>query len=167
MLDSIRQAGKSIGRELNRAWENLSEGWRELLSRGNNSLTHFEPGVTEGQQAGDTSLNFPRWSLMASEVEETPGEIIVRVEIPGVEKQDCAIRIEGNTLIVSGEKRFTRASGDSQYHVVERAYGAFERRIALPRHIHTEGATASAVNGVLQIRLPKVAAEASRDIPIN
>ena len=42
MLDSLKQAGKNIGRELNRAWESLSDGWRELLSRCSNALVHYE-----------------------------------------------------------------------------------------------------------------------------
>jgi HSP20 family protein len=167
MLDSLKQAGKNIGRELNRAWESLSDGWRELLSRGSNSLTHFEPGFVEGRAGMEGDLNFPRWGLIAAEVEETDKDIIVRVEIPGVEKQDCSIRVEGGVLTISGEKRFTREIADSQYHVLERAYGVFERSVTLPRHVAPEGATASAANGVLLVRLPKAAAETARDIPIS
>lgn len=167
MLDSLKQAGKNIGRELNRAWENLSDGWRELLSRSNNSLTHFEPGAMDGQRESEAGLDFPRWSLIAGEIEETANDIVVRVEIPGVEKQDCSIRIEGNVLYVSGEKRLVRESADSHYHVMERAYGVFERRIALPRHVNADGATAEAVNGVLLIRLPKSVTDIVRDIPIS
>lgn len=167
MLDSIKQASKNIGRELNRAWENLSDGWRELLSRSNNSLTHFEPGLMDGQLEDEANLNFPRWGLIASEVEETVSDIIVRIEIPGVEKQDCTIRVEGSTLTISGEKRFARESAESQYHAMERAYGVFERRIALPRHVDAEKATANTINGVLLVRLPKAATETVRDIPIN
>ncbi|MDL2284201.1 Hsp20/alpha crystallin family protein [Oxalobacter sp. OttesenSCG-928-P03] len=167
MLDSIKQAGKNIGRELNRAWENLSDGWRELLSRSNNSLTHFEPGMMDGQLESEANLNFPRWGLIACEVEETASDIIVRVEVPGVEKQDCTIRIEGSMLTLTGEKRFAREGADSHYHAMERAYGVFERRIALPRHVNAEKATANAVNGVLLIRLPKAAIDTVRDIPIS
>lgn len=166
MLDSIKQAGKNIGRELNRAWENLSDGWRELLSRGNNSLTHFEPGADTSLDS-EANQSFPRWSLMASELEETAKDIIVRIEIPGVEKEDCSIRIEGNMLYVNGEKRFARENADSHYHTMERAYGVFERRIALPRHVNAQKATANAVNGVLTIHLPKAAMDTARDIPIS
>ena len=58
MLDSLREAGKSIGRELNRAWESLSDGWRELLSRCSNALVHFE------RSGNGNDDQFPRWSLM-------------------------------------------------------------------------------------------------------
>ena len=167
MLDSIKQASKNISRELNRAWENLSDGWRELLSRSNNSLTHFEPGMMDTQLENEANLNFPRWGLIASEVEETASDVLVRIEIPGVEKQDCNIRVEGNTLTISGEKRFAREGVESHYHVMERAYGVFERKITLPRHVNAEKATANAVNGVLLVRLPKAAADTVQDIPIN
>lgn len=164
MLESIKQAGKNIGRELNRAWENVSDGWRELLSRSNNALMHFEPGVPDG--ATEEGV-LPRWGLMACEVEETADEIIVRVEIPGVEKKDCTLRLEGSNLYLSGEKRFSRVQADSQLHTMECAYGIFERCIVLPRHVESEGAKASMHNGVLLIRLPKAAGETVRDIPIR
>ena len=44
MLNTLKQTGRNIGREINRAWDNLSEGWRELLSRSSHALTHFSRG---------------------------------------------------------------------------------------------------------------------------
>jgi HSP20 family protein len=65
MLDSLKQAGKNIGRELGRTWENLSEGWRELLNRSSDALTHFSR-IQNGVQIGSGALaTFPRWSLLA------------------------------------------------------------------------------------------------------
>ena len=158
MLDTLKQAGKNIGREINRAWESLSEGWRELLSRGSDSLTHFShPKGKETQEGGAlaTSLaRFPRWSLLAGEVEETEKDVVVRVEVPGMEKEDCNITIEGNMLHLSGEKRFERETHDSTYHVMERAYGAFRRSIPLPSNVDIDKAEANYKNGVLTVRLP-------------
>ena len=157
MLDNLKQAGKNIGRELGRAWENLSEGWRELLSRSSDALTHFahnKDEVRQGQDGGALAT-FPRWSLLAGEVEETAKEIVVRIETPGMEKEDCHITIEGNVLYLSGEKHFQREDIGSTYHVMERAYGSFQRAIPLPRNVDTDNAEASYKNGVLTVRLPK------------
>jgi HSP20 family protein len=75
MLDNLKMAGKNIGRELSRTWENLSDGWRELLSRGSNALTHFSFSKDEAfTQSGSTLATFPRWSLLAGEVEELDKE---------------------------------------------------------------------------------------------
>ncbi|MDD5331013.1 MAG: Hsp20/alpha crystallin family protein [Sulfuricella sp.] len=167
MLESLKQAGKNIGREINRAWENLSEGWRELLSRSGGALTHFARSASEEHTENRALAEFPRWSLLAGEVEETAKEIMVRVELPGMEKEDCRITIEGNTLYLSGEKRFQRESFDSTYHVMERAYGAFQRGIPLPHNVDMDQAEASYKNGVLTVRLPKLAGEKARSIAVS
>lgn len=167
MLDSLKQAGKNIGRELGRAWENLSEGWRELLSRSNDALTHFSRNKNETQTEGGALATFPRWGLLAGEVEETDSEIVVRVEVPGMEREDCHITIDGNLLYLSGEKHFKREASDSTYHVMERAYGAFQRTIPLPRNVDMDKAEANYKSGVLSIRLPKVVGENSRTIRLS
>lgn len=167
MLNSLKQAGKNIGRELSRTWENLSEGWRELLSRSNNALTHFSRSKDVEQAESRELATFPRWSLLAGEVEETEKEVVVSVEVPGMEKEDCHITIEGNTLYLSGEKRFERETQDSTYHVMERAYGAFQRSIPLPRNVDIDKADASYKNGVLTVRLPKVGSENIKSIKVS
>lgn len=167
MLDSLRQAGKNIGREISRTWENLSEGWRELLSRSNNALTHFSRNKDEALTESRTLATFPRWSLLAGEVEETEKEIVVRVEVPGMEKEDCRITIEGNMLYLSGEKRYERETHDSTYHVMERAYGSFQRSIPLPRNVDIDKAEARYKNGVLTVRLPKAGGENIKSIPVS
>jgi HSP20 family protein len=170
MLDTLKQAGKNIGRELNRAWENLSEGWRELLSRSSDALTHFShdrgtEANTESLAAG-TLATFPRWGLLAGEVEETEKDVLVRVEVPGMEKEDCRITIEGNTLYLNGEKHIERETHDSTFHVMERAYGAFQRAIRLPRNVDIDRAEAKYRNGVLTVRLPKAGGEDTKSIPV-
>jgi HSP20 family protein len=165
MLENLKQAGKSIGREFGRAWENLSDGWRELLSRSSEALTHFSRN--KSAPMGDELAVFPRWGLMAGEMEETDKEIVVRVEMPGMEKEDCRITIEGNVLNLSGEKRYQRETLGSTYHVMERAYGAFERSFPLPHNVDTDNAEATYKNGVLTIRLPKAGSATGRTIPLS
>lgn len=176
MLDALKNTGKNMGHEIRRAWESLSEGWRELLSRSSNALTHFGrhkdeikvQGTDASQSsAGNELAAFPRWSLLAGEVEETAKEIVVRVELPGMDKADCSITIEGNLLRLSGEKRFERETHNSTYHVMERAYGVFERTIPLPRNVAIDQARASFKNGVLTVHLPKQEASAPGSIQLS
>ena len=162
MLDSLKQAGKNIGRELNRAWESLSDGWREILSRCSNALVHYERNDYPDQE-----ISFPHWGLMAVEMEETATELVVRVEMPGVEKENCSIQVIGNTLFVRGVKQSIRETPSSTYYVVERAYGSFERSITLPKNVESDKAQATYVNGVLVIRLPKAISETIRNIPVE
>ena len=138
-----------------------------MLSRSSEALTQFSRNKDEAHSDSGTLATFPRWSLLAGEVEETDKEIVVRVEIPGMEKDDCRITIEGNLLCLSGEKHFERETSDSTYHVMERAYGVFQRTIPLPRNVDAGKAEASYKNGVLSIRLPKIAGESGKTIPVS
>lgn len=167
MLDSLKDAGRTIGQEIGRAWGAVADGWRELFSRSSNALTHFSHTKDVTPPAGAIFAPYPHWSLLAGEVEETDREIVVRIELPGMDKDDCQVRIEGNRLILSGKKRFERISEDSAFHVMERAYGEFQRTIALPKNVLEDDAEASYVNGVLSVRLPKQKAEPSRSIPVS
>jgi len=167
MLDSLKDAGKNIGHEIGRAWDVVADGWRELFSRSSNALTHFSHAKDVNPPAGAIFAPYPRWSLLAGEVEETEKEIVVRLELPGMEKKDCEVRIEGNKLILSGKKRFERISEESAFHVMERAYGTFQRVIALPKNVIEDKAEASYHNGVLSVRLPKQENEQSRSIPVS
>lgn len=167
MLNTLKKTGKNIGREINRAWDNLAEGWHELLSRSGNALTRFtHRKADELDDGADLSL-LPSWSLLAGELEETGKDVVVRVELPGMDKDNCSITIEGNVLHLSGEKRFERETTDSTYHLMERAYGAFRRSIVLPRNVNTAKAKASFKNGVLTVRLPKQGGDEARSIPVS
>ena len=167
MLDSLKEAGKNIGHEIGRAWDVVSEGWRELFSRSSNALTHFSHPSDVSPPPEAIFVPSPRWSLLASELEETDKEIVVRIELPGIDKQDCQLTVEGNRLILSGSKHFERSSDSSEFHVMERAYGAFQRSIALPKNVRDELAEASYRNGVLTVHLPKQETAQSRSIPVD
>ena len=87
--------------------------------------------------------------------------------MPGVGKESFSIRIVGNTLFIRGEKRWLRESEGSTYHLVERAYGTFERTIVLPKNVDSEKSQASYVDGILSVRLPKAVSETVRNIPVE
>lgn len=167
VLDSFKKTGQNLGQEIGRSWENLTEGWRELLSRSSNALTQFKRHK-EGEITGPgESATFPRWSLLSGELEETAHDVVVRFEVPGMDKDDCQVTIEGNTLFLGGEKRLERETHDSTYHVMERAYGAFQRSIPLPCKVNIDTAQASYKNGVLTGRLPKEGGDRPKSIRVS
>jgi HSP20 family protein len=166
MLDSLKQAKRNLSRGLNRTLDHIAEGWRELVHRSSDALTHFTHGKREVATAADRYPVFPNWSLLAGEVEETDKEIVVRVEAPGMEKEDFEVTVDGNMLYLKGEKRFERATNDSTYHTMERAYGWFQRAIPLPGEVPGDKAEASYTNGVLTVRLPKLEGVKGRIIPL-
>lgn len=169
MLETLQQFGKDLGRDLARGWESLTEGWRELLSQSANALTRFTRGTGNESSASDVTTlhDAPRWSLLASDLIDTGSEIVVRIELPGIAKEDCEIVIEGNTLIVRGEKRSDTTYVTGSYHMRQCAYGVFERAIPLPRNVHADRADAQFKNGVLAVKLPKAPDEKPKRIRIS
>jgi HSP20 family protein len=104
-------------------------------------------------------------------VDETPTEIVLTAELPGMSEEDIQIDLENNILTLSGDKRpDTPAEGpdaEARHHLWERRFGAFRRTFALPRTVNAEGIEAHMDRGVLRIRMPKVAEAQSRRIPIH
>lgn len=169
MLESLKQSGREIGVGINRAWRNSSEGWRELLHRSGEALTHFaRPSRGQRGKSEEHLLDgFPQWGLLASEIEETDNEVLVHLEMPGLSKEDCTITTAANILCVTGEKRINRETSNSTYHLRERAYGSFQRVIPLPRNADTDKAQANYKNGVLSIRIPKFVGTIPKSIHVN
>ena len=91
------------------------------------------------------------------DVYERPSEIIVRVELPGVDKSDVRLRWRNNVLEITGLKRQQTSEQEGcRYLCVERQHGRFRRDIAISTAINFKQSTAELRDGLLRIRLPKL-----------
>ncbi len=79
----------------------------------------------------------------------------VSIEVPGVDEQDIDLTIQGDSLIVSGEKKQESEDDEDGFHRVERRYGSFRRILSLPTDADAEGIKARFKNGVLKITIPR------------
>lgn len=152
-MDPVKHLRSELERGISRAWDSLTEGWREMLSRSSGALTHYVRAAKREQ--GDGDEDFPNWALLAAESWETAKNVIVRLELPGVNKEDIDVSIHGSTVRIRGEKR---SGGDRQgrlYHLMERAYGRFERTFSLPQNIDGKQAEVSYLDGVVTVIVPK------------
>lgn len=86
---------------------------------------------------------------------ETDGEIVVKVELPGIAREDIEILCEGRNLSIRAERKKDEEVPDEAYHRRERVHGQFERLIVLPADIEEESVKAKLEAGVLEIRAPK------------
>lgn len=107
--------------------------------------------------------------MPALEMKELDEEYRLTVELPGVASEDVDISIEDEILVIKGEKKEEREEKDDGYSFSERNYGAFERRVSLPKDCVADGITASSDNGVITIVLPRnqIAASETRKIAIS
>lgn len=109
----------------------------------------------------ETFRNFGKSELFETsfvpvmDVYETENSINLEVELPGLDKNDIKVKVEGNILTISGEKKSEHEKKDRSYRVVERSYGKFERSIMLPDTVDTNKIKAKFEKGILKIELPK------------
>ncbi|HKN37127.1 MAG TPA: Hsp20/alpha crystallin family protein [Terriglobales bacterium] len=86
---------------------------------------------------------------------ETEGEIVVKAELPGMDRKDIQLNLENNVLSLRGERKFQKETKDDNYHRIERSYGVFSRAFSIPATVDEERIRADYKDGVLKIVLPK------------
>ncbi len=104
------------------------------------------------------------------DMRETETTLEIEAELPGVREDDLDVQLHENVLTIRGEKKLERADSErGEHHIMERAYGAFSRSVALPYAVDGDKVDASFKDGVLRLRLPKPsdAAPAAKRIPIK
>ncbi len=151
---------ESLKENVGALWENVTEGWRHLMHSAAGALTRFKPGETthlpaKGEVDDDLWLPSRGWAMLGGDVFEDDKRLVVRLEVPGMEKEDLDITVSGDTLVVSGEKRFAREDTEGRWRVMQCAYGSFRRVVPLPERVLADQARASYRNGVLRVELPK------------
>ena len=81
-------------------------------------------------------------------------ELVLKAELPDVAREDISLRVENNTLTVSGHKKAETDVKEQQYRRIERSYGSFSRSFTLPATVDASAIAADYKNGVLTVRLP-------------
>lgn len=162
-LDQLRHG-------LNHAWHNIAEGWQQLSERTAQALTRFNP-IHRADESDSLPVqverNASRWGLLAAEMHEDDDNVYVRIEAPGMDAKNFDIQILDNVLVVRGEKRVQSEKSEGRYHLMECAYGSFERAMNIPTHVSENDTTASYKKGVLTITLPKTSQKKSSRISVS
>lgn len=162
-LDQLREG-------LTKAWETVTDGWRELLERAGDALTRFHPrqsGSEVETREERIARSGARWGVLAAEVKVDEEQVEVDIEVAGMEADDFEIRVVDDVLVVHGEKKVQRERTEGRFHVMERAYGAFERAVRLPVAVDESGAKARYKRGVLHITLPRSESHKTRRIEVT
>jgi HSP20 family protein len=99
------------------------------------------------------------------EMYETPDEVVVKAEMPGLDKDSIDVRVRDNYLIIKGTKKQEKKEEKENVFFSESFYGEFQRVIPLPVEVKEEGIEAIYDKGILEIRLPKAEA-AKKEVKI-
>jgi len=126
---------------LSRLFQEFSRGTDELLTSGT-----FVPAV---------------------DIYEDEHSITLKAEVPGMDEKDLDIKLENNTLSLSGERKFEKEEKEENFHRIERRYGSFSRSFTLPNTVESEDVQANYENGILSIKLAKRAEARPKQIKVN
>ena len=113
-------------------------------------------------RGGDTEITTP-----AVDVYEEKDEIVVKAELPGMEKNDIEVNISDSELTLKGEKKKEEKIEEEDYFRCERSYGSFVRSVELPTGVQADKVKASFKNGILEVRLPKTEEAKTKEIKVK
>ena len=123
----------------------LQDEFKQLVER------FFNLGETTSDES---SVVTSQWAPRVDIVEE-PDRFAIFADLPGVDPQDVEVLMDKGILSIRGERRSEMDTQNGRYSRIERRYGMFHRRFALPDSADAEGITANGRNGVLEISIPK------------
>jgi HSP20 family protein len=98
---------------------------------------------------------------------EEKDDIVVKVELPGLDKDNIEVNLTDSRLTIKGEKKKEEEVKEENYYRSERAYGSFVRNIELPKAVHTDKVKASFKNGILEVRIPKTEEAKAKEVKVK
>ena len=93
----------------------------------------------------------------AVDVYEKENELVMKVELPGLQHKDIEIQVADDELTIRAERKREHEQKDEQYHQRERRYGMFQRKFKLNGSVEADKITAKYKDGILELQLPKTA----------
>lgn len=101
------------------------------------------------------------------DMSETDNDLILKVELPGIDPADINVSLSDGILTIKGMKKKGKDEETETYHILERSFGTFSRQIDLPKKVDFNKVNASYKNGVLKIYLSKTEEYKKKEIKID
>ncbi len=139
--------------------------FRDLVALQERMNRLFEDTLTRSR-VPEEGLAPGGWSPVV-DIYETEAEIVLKAELPGVDRNRIQLEVKDNTLILKGERNFEKDVKEENYHRIERGYGSFERSFSLPTLVDREKIKAKYKDGVLEVSLPKIESDRAQQISIE
>jgi HSP20 family protein len=148
--------------------ENTPQNIYDVRREFDNILNRFLGGWPGSREPTRGNLSSAVFAPPVDAVMDRDGrKFVAHIALPGVDRKDVNISVQGNVLTVSGERRFSKERKEADFVYNETMYGSFERTVSLPEGVDTNRMTAEYRDGVLEISAPVSAAALPRRIEIN
>lgn len=107
------------------------------------------------------------WVPAVDIFETADKDVVVKVDLPEMKREDIKVMFENNVLTIEGERKFGAEVPQDKYHRVERGYGAFRRSFTLPANVDAARVTAGFQDGVLTVTMPRREESRPKQIQVN
>ncbi|MCP4152959.1 MAG: Hsp20/alpha crystallin family protein [bacterium] len=102
-----------------------------------------------------------------TDIYETTDDYIVKLEVPGLSKDDISVELNNDTLTVKGERKEEKELNEESYHRLESFSGTFSRSFTLPKNVDAQKISADMKDGILNLKIAKAEIEKIKSIPIE
>jgi HSP20 family protein len=125
----------------------------------------FERFFDNGEQDGSAVVT-AQWAPLV-DIKEEADRFVIYADLPGIDPADIEVQMDKGILSIKGERSSESSAQTERFSRIERRYGSFHRRFALPDSADPEGISAHGRNGVLEIVIPKRPESAPRRIQVG
>lgn len=139
--------------------------FRDMISLRERMDKLFEDSLSRFKASDEETM--PSFWSPAVDIYETDENIVLKAELPGIDKSDVSVEVKDNTLILKGERRREKELKEENYHRIERSYGAFIRSFTIPVTVKQDEVKARFKDGVLEVSLPKVEGAKSKQVKVE
>lgn len=138
--------------------------WRDMFSLRHRINSLFDDAFPAVRSQDETSIW--NWSPVV-DIFDDQDRIVIKAELPGVEKKDISLDVKGRILTLRGERASDKEVQEESYYRRERLFGRFERAFTLPMDVSVDKVSADFKDGVLKIEIPKPEEHKPKQISIN
>jgi len=128
-------------------------------------LNRLFDGPLANKLPGDGAF-FGDWSP-AMDIEETDGEYLLKTDLPAMKREEVKVGITDGVLTVEGERQHEKEEKGKKFHKIERSFGRFVRRVAVPTDVDQQKVSAEFKDGVLSVHLPKSESAKPRSVDVK
>lgn len=126
----------------------------------------FDRFLNTGDNPDESSVVTSQW-VPRVDIKEEADRFLILADLPGIDPKDVEVLMDKGILSIKGERQRETVEQSERFSRIERNYGSFHRRFALPDTADADSITASGQNGVLQIVIPKRAESTPRRIQVG
>jgi HSP20 family protein len=129
-------------------------------------MNHLFDDVLRPVVRGDSRLS--KWNRYPTvDIYDNDENIVIKAELPGIDKKDIVIDVKDGVLTLKGERSFDNEVKEEKYYCRERTFGKFERVFRLPADVDPEKISADYKDGILKINIPKPEEQQPKQITVH